>query len=844
MVNIADVGPTAASFADDARRCGSGRMLSLAIAPGDQRLYAGSYCGVWRSDDAGRNWHQLTRPQSGSFDANIPGALYAPYIHDLSVSPANPDIVLAAARGSLFNPVRNGIYRSMDGGESWSLVLQTTSFIIDQVLFAPDDPMLAFAAASFFNYGRVLQSTDGGANWTIALSTSSGPFSHVAIGPLEVPNVRRVYVAGSDTIRYSKDGGQNWSTDSGCAYVTANRQFLSNYRIAGALDPANLPPRIPPFGGPTGDSNGVGSRVLAIEPGNPERIYLACYDGTLGPSYYMPAVPDGTLSNTRPERGASEGSMWTGDFSNFDTTLSARWEMVPSAPTYFGASTPSGNAWIVTQPTPSGFLVFFSDESHVHVSARKPVDTWSWHRIDGRDVSVSKRQNDLSNKLFVHADPHALVVSSDFDLTLKVPTDVPSPYDRNSELDQHLAGTIWMANDGGISWSDDGAVTWHAGRGLQTVDPINIAGLARSNGPPNLYIGTGDNDSFYSSDGGQNWKNAGWGLGDADAWFADAAKADWVVQFAPTSRGAPGICIYTGSFADASNSANRHDVVTPVQMDTLNFAHNVGSVSVGRGYRPLVLTLATEPAEPNGDFLLIAVRNGARVLLRTKRLKDIVAVDDWNDDSKVTQVGPALPTGVIDVVQAAGGHLAPRYFVSDASNLWTLQGQQWVQIVPGGPSGRSATAAGRFFVDPYNPDLIYIFDTDRIRISLDGGASWVDDPNLTRAMTGNGRLGFSPASAFLSDMLFVRSNRSRRFALGGAGVMMTDNGIDWQCLLNSIALPSLPQSAFYEGVSDPSNPALYVMADGRGIMRLDLWPPPEQPPPGPHVELAAILHEA
>jgi hypothetical protein len=113
-------------------------------------------------------------------------------------------------------------------------------------------------------------------------------------------------------------------------------------------------------------------------------------------------------------------------------------------------------------------------------------------------------------------------------------------------------------------------------------------------------------------------------------------------------------------------------------------------------------------------------------------------------------------------------------------------------------------------------------------------------------MTGNGRLGISTASAaaILSDMLFVRSNRSRRFALGGAGVMMTDNGVDWQCLVNSIALPSLPQSAFYDGVSDPSNPSLYVMADGRSVMRLDIPPPPPPQPPGVHVELAAILHEA
>jgi photosystem II stability/assembly factor-like uncharacterized protein len=839
MVNIVDVGPSPASFSTDPRRCGAGRILSLAIASDDQRLYAGTYCGVWRSDDAGRTWRQLTRPQNGSFDANVPGALYAPYVLDLVVSPANPDIVLAAGAGTLFNPSRNGIYRTTDGGASWSVVkVLSGASTVGQVAFAPDDASLAIAAAG----GRGLISSTSGASWNTRLA-STPDAAHVVLGPLEPSGIRRAYAAGPDAIWYSIDGGQNWKPDLGCAYVTANRKFLSDYRIQNTPAGVKPPDPIPPFGQAMGDALSVGAKVLAIEPGNPSRVYLAAYSGTLGPTYYAPTVPDGTPCNVHPERYADEGSMWIGDFSNFETTGFAHWEMVPGPPVYWGGSTPSGTSWVIAQPTASGYLLFFGDESHVHVSAGQPIDTWSWHRVDGRDASAAKRQGDLSNKLFVHADPHALVVTSDFDLTLRVPTDVPAPYNRDSELDQHLGGTIWMANDGGVVWSDDGAQSWHAANGLQTVDPINLAGLPRTNGPPNLYIGTGDNDSFFSGDGGQTWKNGGFSLGDADGWFADAAKADWVVQFTPR---ASGIGLWTGNFADASDSGNAHALATPNQMDATNYAHNVGSRFIGRGYRPLILTLASEAAEPNGDFVLIGVRNGERALLRTRRLKDMVTPADWDDSSKAEQIGPPLPQAGITVVQASGGHTNPRYFVSNGNSLWTLRDGQWVMIVAGGPSGRKANSALRFFVDPYNPDLIYILDSDRIRLSLDGGSSWLDDINLTLTMTGNGRLGISTASAaaILSDMLFVRSNRSRRFALGGAGVMMTDNGVDWQCLVNSIALPSLPQSAFYDGVSDPSNPSLYVMADGRSVMRLDIPPPPPPQPPGVHVELAAILHEA
>jgi hypothetical protein len=49
----------------------------------------------------------------------------------------------------------------------------------------------------------------------------------------------------------------------------------------------------------------------------------------------------------------------------------------------------------------------------------------------------------------VHLDPHAIAFTPDFEITLK-PSSEPSPFNKNSELDKHLAGRLWMANDGGV----------------------------------------------------------------------------------------------------------------------------------------------------------------------------------------------------------------------------------------------------------------------------------------------------------------------------------------------------------------------------------------------------------
>ena len=824
--DIADVGPTPASFQGSTPvRSGSGRILSLAMASDDQRTYAGSYAGVWRSDDGGRSWRQMSRPQPGTYDAEVTGALYAPHIFDLAVSPGDPDIVLAAAWRSQFNPSRNGVYRSVDGGSSWTLVQPGN---VGQIAFAPDDPSLAIAALG----SGVVVSHDAGVSWTFH---ALDPAWHVAIGPLEGSGVRRVYATGEDTIWRSIDGGDSWLADAGAAVVSQARAQISAFIVA------NGGGAIPPFAGQTTDVSGPGAHSLAIEPGNPQILYLAAAGGTFGLSYYArrpdgTPIPDGTEANVTPDRLAGEGSLWIADFSNFDATGAAAWQEVPPSPLYSGATTPSGCVWVVPKQTPSGFLLFFADMSSVFVVSGRPTNSVDWHRLDGRDSSFDARANQLFDHMLVHPDPHALVTTSDFNLALKPAFGVSSPYNQNSELDQALGGTILMANDGGVQWSADGGATWTPSAGLPTLDPINIAGLAGLGPQPALYMGTGDNDSFFSRDGGQTWRDPSVHLGDADGWFADTAQATRVLQFAPR---AGGLALYTGGgYPDASGSSR---MIPPPA------SSNASSGHVLRGYAPLVRTLATEAAPGDGDYVIIGARSdGVRVLFRTLAISTIAGPGDWEDPSRAKQVGPPLPPAV-DIVQAVGGHFDTVFYVSDGASLWTLDAstQQWVVLAPGGPPGRSAASARRFFADPFNPALIYVLDGPTFRASLDGGQSWLADPWLTAAMTGGGKLDLT-ANGVVRDMLFLRTERFTRFAFGSAGVMYTIDGFVWQALINSIAMGGCPESGFFDGITDPSNRTLYVEFEGRSVVRISgvPAPPPLTPPDFSLLELAAILSDA
>ena len=317
--------------------------------------------------------------------------------------------------------------------------------------------------------------------------------------------------------------------------------------------------------------------------------------------------------------------------------------------------------------------------SSVYVIAGRPTNSVDWHRLDGRDASYDARAGQLYDHLLVHVDPHAVMTTSDFDITLKPAFGVSSPYNQNSELDQVLGGTILMANDGGVQWSVDGGATWTPSTGLPTLDPVNIAGLAGLGPRPALYMGTGDNDSFFSTDGGQTWRDPSVHLGDADGWFADSAQATRVLQFAPR---AGGMVVFTGGgYPDASGSGR---LIPPPANSNASSGH------VLRGYAPLVRTLATEAAPSDGDTVVIGARSdGVRVLFRTLAISSITSASDWEDPAHAQQVGPPLPPGV-DIVQAVGGHSNTVFYISDGASLWTLDAaaQQWVMLAPGGPPGR------------------------------------------------------------------------------------------------------------------------------------------------------------
>lgn len=673
--------------------------------------------------------------------------------------------------------------------------------------------------------------------------TNVGKVWHVAMATPDAQSIRRVYAAGPNEIWHSQDGGNTWRKDRG-----------------------PIPPSEPCCGnafGVVGDFPSEGfqrssARILAVEPGRPDHVFLAVPSIMNGPAYYFSGVPDGTPCDPRDPPGTGPGcgggTLWLGDYSAFSQGQSARWDRLLGPPAYQGGnSTPSGRVYVVTQPLggtiePPPYLLFFGDASHVHVSFGRPqlspgrLTSNSWHRLDGRDASHST----VGNILFVHVDPHALVVSKDFKVGLKSAEGVSYPYDQHSVLDlaKPIGGTIWMANDGGVYRSFDGGRTWKLGDKLATLQPqFPFAGAVVAGKPPALYFGGPDNLNFFTLDGGIHWSTpvtGGVRCGDCGAWFSDPAQPNRVVEF----DGPPTLSLYineAGGYANAGNGTQRHEIPLP---DTS------GSGRALRGYRPLILTAKDEDPPGDTDFVLIQNPGGGVIgrVLRTMKLREISSTSDWNTTGgpKVVQQGPNFIAGMekVDVVQVSGGHGSPIFYVGDpdtSKHLWRCASEctggrsGWQRIVPADDG--SAAVARRFFVNPYDPNEIYIIDESAIKRSINGGLHWAVDVSLNDAVTENGLYSYevmklsdnsnTVISAVIRDMVFVR-NEAMRFAVGNAGVFLSGAGGHWHPLLSTSALPGHPAAAYF----DPSwngaetDRALYVAFDGRGILRLGSIPSP------------------
>ena len=264
--------------------------------------------GVWKSVDAGKTWKHM------GLDATK-------QIPSIIVDPRDQDVVLIAAQGDAHaKSTTRGVFRSTDGGTTWTRTLFVADTIgVQKLAIAYDRPDVVFATTmrhysaplppflappNAAGGGRggpslptgtdVFKSIDAGVTWKEV--TGGGlprlPSSRTSIAVAPNTNAQRVFVVGNNGLFRSDNGGDNWRQVA--ADDSRIRNGQGGYNCGLFVDPKN-PDVVYVFntatykstdGGNTftglkGAPGGDDPQAHWIDPTNPQRIALGYDQGAI-----------------------------------------------------------------------------------------------------------------------------------------------------------------------------------------------------------------------------------------------------------------------------------------------------------------------------------------------------------------------------------------------------------------------------------------------------------------------------------------------------------------------------------------------------------------------------------
>ncbi len=205
-----------------------GSIGAVEVAPSDHNvIYVGggeqtvrgnvSYgYGMWRTTDGGESWEKI-------------GLEKGYHIPRVRVHPNNPDIVYAAVLGDLFKDTKErGIYKSIDGGQTWkqTLFVNEGAGAVDLIL-DPNNPRIMYAStwkvrrqphelSSGGEGSAIWKSKDSGETWENISENKGLPkgiwgISGITVSPVNSNRLWAIIENAEGGVYRSDDAGKSWS---------------------------------------------------------------------------------------------------------------------------------------------------------------------------------------------------------------------------------------------------------------------------------------------------------------------------------------------------------------------------------------------------------------------------------------------------------------------------------------------------------------------------------------------------------------------------------------------------------------------------------------------------------
>jgi hypothetical protein len=211
----------------------AGRVRAIAFDPSSpSRMLVGTASGgLWVSGNRGNSWRA-----NHDFLPNLS-------ISTLVFDPSDPRTVYLGTGEASAGLVGVGAFKSLDGGNTWTLLGATNVDanpdwrFVNRLAIHPTQTSVLLAGTTHtdFNRGAIYRSADGGATWTKVAAMKA---LDIAFDPADPANA----VAGLDdgTIAYSRDGGGSWTRTAPLVTNPSGRGGTARAEIAFAASQPGL----------------------------------------------------------------------------------------------------------------------------------------------------------------------------------------------------------------------------------------------------------------------------------------------------------------------------------------------------------------------------------------------------------------------------------------------------------------------------------------------------------------------------------------------------------------------------------------------------------------------------
>jgi photosystem II stability/assembly factor-like uncharacterized protein len=173
-------------------------MVYIVMDPNDSNTVYTASQRVWKTSDDANTW----APVSPVLDGTVVSAI--------EVAPANSKFVYVGTE-------KGGIFRSMDGGATWSGNIASAALpgmIVTRIETHPKNAKTLFVTVGGTGHRHVFRSDDAGTTWSDADGGQLPDSPHHAIACLpDRPNT--IFVSSDAAVFRSDDGGGTWSNVSG-----------------------------------------------------------------------------------------------------------------------------------------------------------------------------------------------------------------------------------------------------------------------------------------------------------------------------------------------------------------------------------------------------------------------------------------------------------------------------------------------------------------------------------------------------------------------------------------------------------------------------------------------------